>query len=254
MARVNRAFVQQFADNLSALSDNARKNLVEQLSRADIEDYQDVAGIMRFICAPYTDMSAAITADFYNTIRREAKAAGSYTAVAESGYDEEALTRASYAVQREVLGGTATAPLDKLLGDVIDRNIMDASNNCVRHNARRDPAKPRYASVPTSTSPCAFCVMRASAGFVYTDEKSVLHSHHACRCIAVPGFEGSTEVEGYDADAYYAEYAEARDALNSGDIPDEMKERFAEERAAKGKDYDKTNEILAVMRYQQGIS
>ena len=217
MAQVNRAFIEQFANSLGALSDSAKKTLVKQLSTVDLDNYHDVAGVMRFVCMPYTDMSAAITADFYNQIRKAAGAKGTYSATAESGYDPDKVTAASYAIQKEVSEGRNTVPFVHLLEDVVDREIKNASDYCVRRNTRRDPAKPRYASVPTSSNPCAWCVMRASQGFVYYDSKTVEHSHHACKCIAVPGFDGYTEVEGYDPDKYYEMYAEARDEVGTSE-------------------------------------
>ena len=221
--QVSREYIQNFANQLGALGDSAKKNLVSQLSGIDIDNYDDVAGVMRFVCAPYTDMSAAITADFYNGIRNSSNAKGNYQAEAVSGYDAEEVTRASYAISKEVSEGRNVVPIEALLEDLTDRQIKNASDECIRQNSRRDPARPRYASVPTSSTPCAWCVMRASQGYVYYDEKSVTHSHHACKCIAVPSF-GGMEIEGYDPDEYFEQYKEARDEAGTTDTKEVLSE------------------------------
>jgi len=87
--------------------------------------------------------------------------------------------------------------------------------------------------------------MRASLGYTYSDEDAV-ESHDHCTCTATPVF-GNQKIEGYDPEAYRAKYDEARDALRSGDISEELQERID------AGNYDKTSQILMVMREQQGI-
>ena len=260
--RVSRQYIENFARQLDKVNEAAGKtifnalakeSLIEKLDFYTDLDFDTVATIMDTTCRGATRLSSALTCQFYDGIRDAANLKDGFKAEMFEEYDSGKIRGAAYSIMEEVAQGRNTAPLVDLLQNVSDRAVKNASDSTVRHNARRDPASPRYASVPTSATPCAWCVMRASQGYVYHDEKSVTHSHHACRCIAVPSFDGA-KVEGYEPDDYLAQYEEAADALRKGDIPDEMKERFAEERAEKGKAYDKTNEILAVMRHQQGIS
>lgn len=58
----------------------------------------------------------------------------------------------------------------------------------------------RYARVPADAEACGFCFMISSLGFAYEAKgKSPDHPNHPnCRCRVVPGFEGKTEVEGFD--------------------------------------------------------
>lgn len=58
----------------------------------------------------------------------------------------------------------------------------------------------RYARVPADAEACGFCFMISSLGFAYEAKgKSPDHPNHPnCRCRVVPGFEGSTSVEGFD--------------------------------------------------------
>lgn len=257
MPTISRAYINAFSRQIDALSEAARQTLASRLADVDVDDYDEVASVMRFVCGPYTNMSAALTAQFYDGIRASANATGKYKAQAISGYDPERLTAAAIAVAEESASGNGTVPLPSLLGDVVDREINNASRECVRQNAHRDPAKPKYASVPTGSNPCAWCVMRASAGFIYSEDSG---SHNNCHCRLVPGFNGSSKVEGYDQKSYEREYDDASEAYRRGDIPDELKERISAAREKHRQDYaegkvskqwDSSNAILMVMREQK---
>lgn len=257
MAQVSREAIDQLTKNLDALTVSAKNTLAKELKKVDTNDYQQVAGVMRRVCEPYMGMSAAVTAEFYNDLRKAAKAKGTYSAAAESGYDAEAVTSASYSIQKEVIDGRNTMPFEALLGDVLDREINNASRECVVRNCRRDPVKPKYASVPTSPTPCEWCIMRASAGFVYDADSG---SHNNCKCRLIPGFEGVTKIEGYNQSEYEDEWNEAAHAYRHNEISEDLQEEI---RAAKKKheedfeagrvtkEWDSTNAILMVMRRQK---
>ena len=263
--RVSREYINSFANQLDAINKAANKTLYNQLSKNALIDklnyyneidkltFDTVAEIMDMTARGSTKLSSALTCQFYDGIRDAANLQDDFKAELWTEYSSGEIRAASYAIMEEAIAGTNTALVTDLLGNVLDRANKNASDATVRHNARRDPSKPRYASVPTSSTPCAWCVMRASQGYVYYDEKSVTHSHHHCKCIAVPSFRGMS-IQDYDPDAYLSQYEEAQEALAHGDIPEEMEDRFARERAEKGRDYDRTNEVLAVMRHHQGIS
>ncbi|WP_251178091.1 hypothetical protein [Adlercreutzia agrestimuris] len=71
--------------------------------------------------------------------------------------------------------------------------------------------KPR---VPTGNDTCEFCIMLASRGFAFLSKQSAgstNHYHPNCDCRIVPGFEGETQVEGYDPDALYQKYLENKE-------------------------------------------
>lgn len=249
MASVSKAYVRRQAGIVAGLGESAKRTIAKRA--VDVDDWDSVAAIVSDTCKAYTDMSAAVTAQYYAGIRKASRPRGKYTAVAASGYEPDRAYAAAISVLKEAQEGAATAPVADLLGNIADREVKNAADHCVRENVRRDPARPRYAIVPGGDA-CAFCQMRASLGYTYADEGAV-ESHSHCTCTATPVF-GDETVEGYDPDEYKARYDEAADALRSGDISDELKERIEREKAAKGRDYDRTNAILAVMREQQGIS
>lgn len=93
---------------------------------------------------------------------------------------------------------------------------LRAANSTVYSNANRESdrrAGMRYARVPTGMETCGFCLMLASQGFVYGTRESAgggfnsYHRHCDCRVVAGDEF---TEVDGYDPDALFERYADAR--------------------------------------------
>ena len=246
--RVSSAAVAQQSRIIAALGASAAAAIASMLSETG--DADEVPGIARQVAQAYTTMAAAVTATYYERIRAASKLRSKYAPQAISGYDAGRVTAAANSILEEVSSGRATVPLDKLLGDLMGREVKNAADECIRQNVRNDPAKPRYAIVPNGDA-CAFCQMRASLGYTYGDEDAV-ESHDHCSCTATPVFKGAT-IQGYDPDVYRERYDEAAKAYRSGDISDDMKERIAAQKADKGRDFNETNAILMVMREQQGI-
>lgn len=100
------------------------------------------------------------------------------------------------------------------LNGIVEKNVKQAARDTVTYNARRDPAKPRYARVPSGEKTCAFCMMLASRGFVYKNAETAGMTevfHAKCDCQIVPEFgKGSARIPGYDPDAMQEKYQEAR--------------------------------------------
>ena len=243
--RVSSAAVKQQSQNLAKLSKSAARALKNAVPNAD-----DIPALMREVTGAYSLMSAAVTANYYTSIRRASRVRSKFTPAPFTAYDAGKVTAAALAIMDEVAAGTATVPMESLLADVVSRYIKDSADACIRQNVRRDPAKPKYAIVPNGDA-CAFCQMRASLGYRYADEGAV-ESHAHCTCTATPVFGDST-IQGYDPQVYLDRYTEASRALKDGDISDDLKERIAAQKAEKGKDFDRTNAVLMVMREQQGI-
>ena len=246
---VSRAYIQRQAQVIAGLSQSAKGVLTRRLK--DVDDLDQAAAILSETCKAYTDMSAAITAQYYAGIRSASKVKSKYQAQAVSGYDADSVFSAAISILNEAQEGYATVSAVELLSNVANREIKNASDYCVRQNVRRDPAKPRYAIVPNGDA-CAFCQMRASLGYTYGDEDAA-HSHDHCTCMATPVF-GNEEIEGYNPKEYEDKYDKAEEALEDGNISKELKQRIEREKSEKGKDFSKTNAILMVMREQQGIS
>lgn len=246
---VSRAYVQRQSQVIAGLSKSAKKTLTKRLDNLD--DWDATSKALIETCKAYTDMSASITAQYYAGIRSASKVKSKYQAQSISGFDAEKVHGAAIAILQEAQEGRATTSALELLSNVANREIKNASDYCIRENTKRDPAKPRYAIVPNGDA-CAFCLMRASLGYTYGDADAA-ESHNHCTCTATPVY-GNEKIEGYDPKEYEAKYNEARDALARGDVSEDLQAKIDAQKEAKGKDFDKTNAILMVMREQQGIS
>lgn len=121
-------------------------------------------------------------------------------------------------VEREFSGGSPDATVASAVARLTADQVKRAANKTMEGNCARDGV--RYARVPQGRETCGFCYMLASRGFVYHTERTageIDHYHLSCDCKIVPGF-ADTEVDGYDPDAMYEVYSEAR--AKAGKFPE----------------------------------
>lgn len=121
-------------------------------------------------------------------------------------------------VEREFAGGSPDATVASAVARLTADQVKRAANKTMEGNCARDGV--RYARVPQGRETCGFCYMLASRGFVYHTERTageIDHYHLSCDCKIVPGF-ADIEVDGYDPDAMYEIYSEAR--AKAGKFPE----------------------------------
>jgi hypothetical protein len=186
----------------------------------------------------YGDLSATVAADWYDEQRAQAGVRGSFTALLAAPFAAEAVR----ANARWAIGPLFSADPEPdralaLLTLETDRMVRQPGRDTRTLSASRDPARPRYARVPTSPKPCAFCTMLASRGAVYHSESAAgggFNSYHAdCACEVIPVHTGQPLPEGYDPDGLYDIYEAAAVQAGPGAPP---------------------KRILAEMRQMQGIN
>lgn len=106
-----------------------------------------------------------------------------------------------------------------MLAGGVQRYVMASQRGTVARNVQLDPAKPRFARVPTGAKTCAWCTLLASRGFVYLTKQTAGindHYHGDCDCQAVAEWEADRHhIAGYDPDAMYAKYQDARAAADA---------------------------------------
>lgn len=165
-----------------------------------------LAELLEQLIADYSAMTATLGADFYDFLRQDANAPGSFAAVlADMAPLEQIEASANWAASG------AWVEEDKALRDAaafLDRIVADRDRATIDVNIGRDPAGPRYARY-ASASACAFCALNAMRGPVYRSQDAAADRYHDhCRCIAVPSWDPSDYTEApYVADwrkAYYA--------------------------------------------------
>ena len=188
----------------------------------------------------YGELAASLAADFYDRLREQSGAPGRYLAeMADPAPVEAVQANTRWAVgplfttaeQPEPDPDGALARLEQ----VADAAVQQQGRDTIDLSTGRDPADARWARVPTGRSTCAFCLVLASRGPVYRsgDSAGAAKKFHAGDdCQAVPIWPGDPLPEGYDPDALYQSYADARRQARSGDL----------------------KPILAAMRRQGGVT
>lgn len=170
----------------------------------------------------YGDMVGVAAAEWYEQVRA-AQVGGTYMAqVAPLAPVEQIHGTARYGAHLwETLGPDSAIAL---LSGAVQRYVAYAGRATVARNIARDPGKPRFARVPSGAKTCAFCLMLASRGFVYHSRETagdMSHYHDDCDCQIAPEWaQGDVHIDGYDPDALYAQYREARAIAGSDNQAD----------------------------------
>jgi hypothetical protein len=139
---------------------------------------------------------------------------------------------------RWAVGPIAAGDAAQALANVLQaarRMTVQPARLTIAHSAGMDPARPKWARVPSGPSTCAFCTLLASRGFVYHSAASagqMNHYHADCDCQPVPDWSGDPRLEGYEPAALYAQYSQARSDATSAS----------------------TKAILTQLRQQEGIA
>lgn len=255
MRTIPRDIIDNLTYSLNKLSQGAQKAIREQISRIRYTDVADLRRQLIEILEPYfaaaTDNAAAYAAHMYDEVREFAigKPLG---AAAVSNRDPEATIGAIKAFVGKLETGGIESVMDLLTGRM-DYEIKKAAGDCIVYNGNSDPKRPRYARVPTGAETCGFCIMLASRGFVYHSKGSagdLNHWHGNCDCRIVPGFEGATQVAGYNQKEYEKKYQDAVDALDMNALRNEYEEMPQEYKDSKSFNEFQASKITSEMRRQ----
>lgn len=172
----------------------------------------------------FGDASASLAAGWFEQLT------GSNAVLGSAAAEAEVNARMRWAIGA-ILRGDPDQALSTL--DVVtDELVKQPGRDTIAESTAK--AGIRFARVPTGTETCDFCLMLASRGAVYHDRESAGWStkfHGACDCVATPIRDDSDYPAGYDPDALYASYADARAAAKSTDprkILSEMGKRHSD--------------------------
>lgn len=215
MARIPRDIIEILTLRLNNLSDATRRAIEQRIRMLEYDSIADLRIKLIDVLEPFfenaTNMAATYAADAYDETR-EAATGKRLGAVPDSQRIPKATEEAIRAFVGELDKG-GIEKIIRLIQDRADYEIKKSAAQSTLANAKRDPLKPRYARVPTGAETCEFCIMLASRGFVYHSDKSagaLDHWHPHCDCRVVAGFDGYTEVEGYDTNALYDKWKEMK--------------------------------------------
>jgi hypothetical protein len=170
------------------------------------------------LVATYGQAAATVAASWYEDLRAR-DVAGRYAAkLADSAGLEQVQKSTRY--QAGALFTDNPGTMLAVLGDSVQRFVVNTSRDTIRGNAFRDKAKPTYARVPQGKT-CAFCTLLASRGFVYATRESAGEFdkyHKKCDCTAVASFTDEADIPDYKPGDLYNLYQSARAASGATDI------------------------------------
>lgn len=233
MQTIPRSYIRNYSNSISNISDKARESLTAALMQLDYsrpvaETRDTVIAIMQVACGASTDLAARLAAEFYDGLRL-AMVGEKLGAAAVSMRNPDATDGAIRAfIQIIVDGGDTDAFIDQCASR-LDYETRRASKECVVHNAKNDPLKPKWARVPDGVETCAYCLLLASRGFTYDSEETASHTHENCRCEIAPGWGDAAIVSDYksELDNYKDLFDQARALLKDPDKPEELRLRIA---------------------------
>ena len=173
----------------------------------------------------YGAVAAVLAAEWYEQIRGDSGAVGTFAAVTAASVAAGAVE----AKVRFLAGHLWTPEPANMLGGLLtatERYVKQPGRDTMAFNAKREGV--RFARVPTGAKTCAWCLMLASRDAVYASRESagdIGHGtgdgfHGDCDCAVVPIRRKSDYPKDYLPDNYLSMYEDARKAAGSGDPKD----------------------------------
>lgn len=241
----SRESIEQYRSASSQLATLVTAELTDYFGVLDLSKPEAVRdALLEFVpalVAEYGQVAAALAMEWYEHLRFESGAAGTYVSAAVSApsvtparVEAEVRFAAGHLFDREYEiedseGGLTivkkpanpAAALAVLTG-ATDKYVKQFGRETVAWNAEREGV--RWARVPTGAKTCSWCLILASRDAVYMSEQSASrradgHKYHGlCDCQAVPIRPGEDYPDGYLPDEFYDMYQIARDAAGSGDM------------------------------------
>ena len=232
---------------MQALSGEAQEIIAAALATAtetaDPAQIRDeLIAIMQAVVERYGSASAASAADWYEVMRGLEANLPDYPRVQLAPAISPTVVEAKVrAVAGPLWVENGTDQVSTALTGMVDRIVKAAGRDTITLAAEKDPARPRFARIPSGTETCAFCRMLASRGFDYSTLKAAgadrkFHAH--CDCMIVPSWGVKTpRIKGYDPSADYRRFQTARKAaakaagtlsISDWDIVSQMEKLFPE--------------------------
>lgn len=152
----------------------------------------DLFAAAEMISAEWGDVSAVLSADYYDAQRELAGVSGRFAAEPSESTSRD---RLEGIVRRALVDGqTVPAQLDLLAG-MLARAVVSVGRDTVRDNVRRDPAATGWKRIARPDA-CSFCRMLAGRGEVYRADTARFASHGKkgdgsggnCLCTAAPAW------------------------------------------------------------------
>ena len=268
--------IQTFSKSVEKVSKAASKEFDKRAKEVDFSDWSLAASQIREIvddvASKYSLAASELGAQWYEFCRG-LNFDSRYTALVHEVDKKKLMGDANREIDKLFAGAVSASELNPLVSSVVASNVYSQSRETVFANLENERRKALsrgdrefarkcgYARV-TAASPCAFCSMLASRGFVYRSDETALKTktgdsyHNHCHCTAVP-FAKASEIKGYSDKLaeHESKYREADNLRRSKDYPDDLTDRINNAKRNHDGRWTSLNETLVIMRYQnEGMS
>lgn len=149
------------------------------------------------IVGEYAEGAAALALDWYEEVRATAAAPTSFAPAPFAVVDDEDIaamvavsTEPLYQVERglRVALDEAVAESVRFLEQNVQRDVAAGFRDTIVGNTRRDPDATGWRRFARPGA-CAFCLMLADRGAVYTEATADFAAHKSCHCVAGPAYD-----------------------------------------------------------------
>ena len=207
-----------FQGNLNALVTLAQRDLSDFWRTIDTTDITFVRMMLEEfypdLVQTYGSTAAVLAADFFDELRDVPPSAGRFRAVlAEPVAVDDAMVAARWGIAPLLGGQPDRAAALTHVADATQRLILQPARSTIITSAFKDSVRTGVARVPNGDT-CAFCLMLASQGPVYTNDPASVDIgkfHTKCNCKLVTIRTPEDVPEGYDPDALYEKYADVHE-------------------------------------------
>ncbi len=179
----------------------------------------------------YGETAAAAAVDYYNELRATYDLDSDYTAEIP---EINKYYQLGGDVNRTLEQASNLAEVQEQLSALAGRRTMEYADETFTDNALRDPAHPRWALVPHAGA-CAWCLLIASNGFVYSEDGVLASRHTHCKCTPTVDFGNSPGVQGFNQKKLQRYYSTAR-----ASVEDEARTQWAAMSPEERKKYTRT--------------
>lgn len=162
----------------------------------------------------YGEVAATIAADWYDDLRAAEPVRPGFQARVADPVPAVAVERRTRFGAGHLFTETPAAMLPFLAG-IVDEYVRQPGRLTIAQSAAADPARPRWARVPSGLETCDWCLMLSSRGFVYHSRDAAMRSevtkfHANCDCELVPTWDAQPRLDGYDPDALRRQWRAAQ--------------------------------------------
>lgn len=197
---------QDYIERLRRINDKAGSEMFSYLAQHDWalnnKTKQAAIDYAFALATKYGEAASAAACEMYDSIAYE---------FAKNFVPSEPAPTATYRETAKSVLGTMKSNNEQQIANSVGRLVKMAGVDTMMQNALRDGAE--WAWIPSGDS-CAFCLALASRGWQKASKKAIKNGHaehiHAnCDCTYAVRFDHDTDVEGYDPEALYEQYANA---------------------------------------------